>query len=101
MCLYLVVVREGDDGGTDSQDHGRVDLTVCVGGAIGHTLFLEVIRGHGEHHSLLLQSVNVLHHATCHQVLPANRQTNKQTNINSTSRLWLRRQSGGLIYNSF
>ncbi len=54
ISLYLVVVGEGDDGSTDSEDHGRVDLTMRVGGAVGHALLLEVIRGHGEHHRLLL-----------------------------------------------
>lgn len=51
---YLVVIGEGDDGSTDSQDHGRVDLTVRISGAVGHALLLEVIRGHSEHHCLLL-----------------------------------------------
>lgn len=54
ISLYLVVVREGDDGSTDSKDHGWVDLTMRIGGAVGHALLLEVIRGHGEHHRLLL-----------------------------------------------
>ena len=30
----LVVVGEGNDGGTHTQDHGRVDLTVGVGGGV-------------------------------------------------------------------
>lgn len=70
MTACLVVVGEWDDGSTDTQDHGRVDLTVSVSRAVGNTLFLEVIRSHGEHHCLLLQSVNVFNHTTRHQVLP-------------------------------
>ena len=54
-----------------TKDHGWVDLTVCVRGAVAAFSLLEVIRNHGNHHSLLLKSVNVLDHPTGHQVLPA------------------------------
>lgn len=64
------MIGEGDDGSTDSQDHRGVDLTVAVCRTVGHALLLEVVRGHGQHYSLLLQGVDVLHHAAGHQVLP-------------------------------
>lgn len=31
---YLVMIGEWNDGGTHTQDHGRVDLTVGIGGAV-------------------------------------------------------------------
>ena len=68
---YLVVIRERNDGGTHPQDHGRVDLAVGVGGAVGALLLGEVLRGHGQHDGLLLKGVYVLHHPTRNQVLPA------------------------------
>ena len=69
---HLVVIREGDDGGTHPQDHGWVDLTVGVRRAVGRVLVLhKVIRGHGQHDGLFLQGVNVFHHTAGHQVLPA------------------------------
>lgn len=68
---YLIVIWKRNDWSTNSQDHGRVDLTVGVGWAIGHPLFLEVIWSHSKHDRLLLQCVDVLDHTTGHQVLPA------------------------------
>jgi len=68
--VYLVVIGEGNDGGTDAQDHGGVDLTVGVGGAVLHVLVVELVGRHGKHGGLLLQRVNILHHAAGHQVLP-------------------------------
>ena len=38
------MIREGDDGGTHPQDHGGVDLTVGVGGAVPHPFLLQVVR---------------------------------------------------------
>ena len=49
-----------------TENHGRVDLAVSVSGAVADTLLLEVIRSHGNHHRLLLQSINVLHHTPSH-----------------------------------
>jgi len=54
-----------------TKDHGGMDLAVSIGGAVANTLLLKVIRCHGNHHSLLLQSVNVLHHTSSYQILPA------------------------------
>lgn len=54
MGRYLVVIRERNNGCTDTQNHGRVDLAMRVGGAISHALLLKVIRGHGQHYSFLL-----------------------------------------------
>lgn len=71
LCVYLIVIRERNDGGTHSQDHRWMDFTVCVGGTVGHALLLEVIWGHGQHHSLLLQSIDILHYTARYQVLPA------------------------------
>ena len=45
-----------------------MDFAVCVGWTVDGTR--EVIRGHGDHHRLLLQSVNVLHHTARHKILP-------------------------------
>lgn len=67
---YLVMIGEWDDGGTHPQDHGGVDLTVGVGGAVLDVLVREVVRGHGQHDGFLLQGVNVFYHSTGHQVLP-------------------------------
>ena len=89
VCItHLVVIREGDDGGAHPQDHGRVDLAVGVGGAVGRVLVLhQVVRGHGQHDGLLLQRVNVLHHAAGHQVLPAARTDRQQVSHPTTSLL--------------
>ena len=73
MCGYsshLVVIGEGYDGGADPEYHGRVYLTVCVCGAVCHTLLLEFLGCHGQHDGLLLKGVYVLNHAAGHQVLP-------------------------------
>ena len=51
--------------------HGGVDLAVGVCGAVALALLHQVFGGHCNHHRLLLQSVNVLHHSSGHQVLPA------------------------------
>ena len=66
--------EEGREGGKGrkgerlllTENHGRVDLAVSVSGAVADTLLLEVIRSHGNHHRLLLQSINVLHHTPSH-----------------------------------
>ena len=60
------MIGEGDDGGTHAQDHGRVDLTVGVGGAVDDALVAQVLQGHGHHDTFLLHSVHVLHHAAGH-----------------------------------
>lgn len=59
----LVVVREGDDGGTHPKDHGRVDLTV---GEVGGAGDLGVVPGvgqvcnvHGYHGGFLLFCVQI------------------------------------------
>ena len=36
----LVVIREWDDGSTDTEDHSRMDLTVSVCGAVD-SVFLQ------------------------------------------------------------
>ena len=77
--MYLVVIWEGNDGGTDAQDHGGVDLTVCVGGAVLHVLVVELVGRHGQHGGLLLQGVDILHHAAGHQVLPTEHTQNMLT----------------------
>lgn len=66
----LVVIRERDDRCTHSQDHGWVNLTVCVCWTICHTFLLQVIWSHCQHHSLFFQGVNVLYYTTGHEILP-------------------------------
>ena len=66
------MIGEWDDGGAHPEDHGRVDLAVGVRGAVDVVLLaVEVVRRHGDHGRLLLQTVDVLHHARRHQVVPA------------------------------
>jgi len=60
------MIREWNDGSTDSKYHGRMDLTVCVGGTISGSLLLQVIRRHCQHDCLFLQCVNILHHTSDH-----------------------------------
>ena len=59
----LVVVREGDDGGADTKDHGRVDLAVGEVGGARHLGVLprigQVRDVHGYHGRLLLFCVQV------------------------------------------
>ena len=58
----LVVVREGDDGSTDSQNHGRVDLAVSVcldGGGIIFCSCLQILHRHGNHGGLLFLCVHI------------------------------------------
>ncbi len=59
----LVVVREGDDGGTHPKDHGWVDLTVGEVGGAGHLGVIpgiaQVCNVHGYHGRLLLFSVQI------------------------------------------
>mmetsp|Transcript_4949 Transcript_4949/g.16533 ORF Transcript_4949/g.16533 Transcript_4949/m.16533 type:complete len:518 (-) Transcript_4949:1943-3496(-) len=65
----LVVVREGDDGGADAEDGGRVDLRVRVA---HHAIALaEVLDEHGDHRRLLLLRVDELAEAVLHEVVPA------------------------------
>eukprot|EP00976_Prorocentrum_cordatum_P070978 1180140-Prorocentrum_minimum.AAC.15 len=72
----LVVIREGDDGAADAEDHGRVDLAVRVRGVEGaarlHALarHRQVRHGHGDHRRLLLLRVHVLDQPLRHQVVP-------------------------------
>ena len=73
---YLVVIRERNDGGAHTQNHSRVDFTVCVCGAISDlfsTIRAEVLGKHGQHDRLLFQRVYVLNDSTGHQVLPTKR----------------------------
>lgn len=66
----LVVVREGNDTCTHTQDHRRMDLTVGEGsdGAIGHTL-VEHLGVHGNHGVLLLFRTQVLDQLLIHKIL--------------------------------
>ena len=71
MIAHLVVIRKWNDWCTHSQDHGGVDFTMGVCRAISLALlFAELLWRHGNHDGLLLIDVNVLHHSTCHQILP-------------------------------
>mmetsp|Transcript_9533 Transcript_9533/g.28432 ORF Transcript_9533/g.28432 Transcript_9533/m.28432 type:complete len:545 (-) Transcript_9533:2521-4155(-) len=54
----LVVVRERNDGGTDSQNHGGMDLTVGVGRRIG-LIRIEIPRIHRHHCGFFLFRVDV------------------------------------------
>lgn len=69
-CTDLVVIRERDNRCTHSQDHGWMNLTVCVCWTISHTFLLQVIWSHCQHHSLFFQSINVLYYTTGHEILP-------------------------------
>ena len=59
----LVVVREGDDGGTHPKDHGWMDLTMCEVGCAGNLGVVpcigQVSYVHGYHGGLLLLCVQV------------------------------------------
>lgn len=60
---YLVVVWEGNDGGTDAEYHGWVHLAVRVGVELGFLLLLglvEVGDMHGYHSGLLLLDIQKL-----------------------------------------
>ena len=68
---YVVVIREKDNRGIHSKDHNWVDLTVCVGEQYWMSLSE---RSSGVMTSMKDSSsmgVNVFHHPTGHQVLPA------------------------------
>ena len=58
----LVVVGERDDGGAHAEDHAGVDLAVRVRARVAPRL-LQVLGLHGNHGSLLLLRVDVLHHS--------------------------------------
>ncbi|GIX64653.1 uncharacterized protein BcabD6B2_40880 [Babesia caballi] len=69
VARRLVLVGEGDDGGADAQNHGRVDLAVRVGAAVA-AVRLEVLREHGDHAHFLLLAVDVLNHPRLDQPVP-------------------------------
>ena len=50
----LIVVRERNDGGTDSKDHGWVDLQMSVVVALLLTVLVDIIDEHGDHRGLFL-----------------------------------------------
>ncbi len=66
------MIWEGNNGGTDAKNHGRVNLAVCPRLAVEGAIFswLQRLRGSGNHGGLLLHSVDVLHYSRSHQVLP-------------------------------
>lgn len=81
-CIaYLVMIWEGYDWGTDSEDHGRVNLTMCICRTIWDVFVLEVVWGHGQHDRFFLQWVNVLYNTTCHKVLPTAAESSVYTKI--------------------
>mmetsp|Transcript_1578 Transcript_1578/g.6248 ORF Transcript_1578/g.6248 Transcript_1578/m.6248 type:complete len:449 (+) Transcript_1578:638-1984(+) len=75
VARRLVVVREGYDTATDAQDHRWVNLAMCIARGVRvrgvRTRSLKVTALHGDHGRLLLFTVDVLHHAPRHQVVPA------------------------------
>jgi len=58
VTRWLIVIWEGDDAGADSENHGRVNLTVSVGGAVVD--LEQVVWIHRDHARLFFQCIYVL-----------------------------------------
>ena len=70
VARRLVVVGERNDGRTDAQNHGGVNLAVCLVGAVHVLQLRQIARGHGDQTGLFLLAVDQLNETRGQQIVP-------------------------------